>query len=78
MIEVTREPDDFCRKLGIPETFEKCCFCWKSTRFWYAPKDVAVCELCASASDPDDVPDKETWCKQADRREKKGKLVCRS
>ena len=46
----------------LPDPGENCCFCFKLTRFWYQPKDVAVCPSCASDHTPDDVPSKMMWC----------------
>ena len=60
MIEVIRENFDAA---GGPPVFENCCFCRTSTAFWYLPKDVAVCPQCAEIANPEDVPDKETWCR---------------
>lgn len=60
-IEVTQEPPS-------SEPSERCCFCWQRTRFWYEPKDVAVCPICAEASNPDDVPAKVAWCEEHARR----------
>lgn len=44
------------------EVAERCCFCRKPTRFWFAPKDVAVCSSCAVEALPDAVPSKAEWC----------------
>lgn len=59
MIEVVREDPE-------PSSFEveNCCFCRRSTPFWYREKDVAVCVECAGHASPEDVPDKETWCRR--------------
>ena len=40
---------------------EPCAFCATPTRFWFAPKDVAVCESCACLHDAGDVPSKRDW-----------------
>lgn len=40
---------------------EHCCFCRARTRFWYAKKDVAVCQACAKIHPASDVPTKEEW-----------------
>ena len=49
-------PDD-----GGPP-YEHCCFCFKTAKHWYAPKDVAVCIECAETHEPAEVPNKEEWC----------------
>lgn len=54
MIRLT--PDD----IGPP--YEHCCFCFRPSKYWYAPKDVAVCTECAETRSPADVPSKEDWC----------------
>jgi len=59
MIDVEHEPSD-------DPAVERCCFCRKGTRYWYKPRDVACCQKCAKKAEPEDVPDKKTWC----RREK--------
>jgi len=41
---------------------EHCCFCFRPTAHWYAPKDVAVCISCAEVRDPAEVPTKAQWC----------------
>lgn len=56
MIEVSLEPNDFRSFVA-----ENCCLCGNPTRYWYVPKDVACCQLCAKKACPDDVPDKTTW-----------------
>ena len=40
---------------------ERCCLCRKPTRFWYTPKDVALCEACATTATPAALPTKEAW-----------------
>lgn len=57
MISVTEEPKE------IPSWWERerCCFCRERTRFWYVPKDVAVCDRCAKHADASDVPSKKEW-----------------
>jgi hypothetical protein len=56
MIKVTEEPDEDW------DVRENCCFCFGATRFWYEPKDVAVCPACAEGRAPEEVPSKENWC----------------
>lgn len=43
------------------ELAEKCTFCEKPTKYWYTPKDVAVCPNCAETHNPQDVPTKREW-----------------
>lgn len=62
-IEITREPMMF---RDAPN--EQCCFCWRPTQFWHTPKDVAVCPSCAQTHEPEEVPDKKTWCAEARKR----------
>lgn len=59
-IPLTREDDDVWPAPAYP--LEHCCFCGSRTRFWYTPKDVAVCPDCAQSHDASDVPSKEEWC----------------
>lgn len=40
---------------------ESCAFCNAPTRYWYVPKDVAVCPSCAEKHEPADVPCKRQW-----------------
>ncbi len=40
---------------------EPCAFCCKPTRYWYTPKDVAVCQACAEIHTPEEVPSKRDW-----------------
>lgn len=56
MIQVSAEPPEM--KRFTPET---CCFCKQPTRFWYTPKDVACCPICAQIHSPEEVPSKEEW-----------------
>ena len=53
MIEVTHDGES-----GIGEA---CCFCRRSTHYWYTTKDVAVCQACAEIAEHKDVPTKKTW-----------------
>lgn len=49
-------------KDDAPDPGEHCCFCYRLTRFWYEPKDVAVCQSCADTHEPSEVPTKAIWC----------------
>lgn len=49
------------------EPAEPCCFCSAPTRYWFAPKDVAVCQACAEKREADEVPSKREWL-NANRR----------
>lgn len=40
---------------------EPCAFCKMPTRYWYAPKDVAVCQTCAEVKSEAEVPSKRDW-----------------
>lgn len=40
---------------------ENCCFCRTSTKYWYVPKDVAMCPDCAKEALAEEVPDKLDW-----------------
>jgi hypothetical protein len=40
---------------------EPCAFCSRPTRYWFTPKDVAVCLICALAHEAADVPSKKEW-----------------
>jgi hypothetical protein len=66
MIEVTHDGT------GPGDPAERCCFCRAATRYWYRPKDVAVCTKCAPHADDADVPAKRIWC----RRERIAMLAC--
>ena len=46
---------------------ERCCMCRAKTRFWYDPKDVAMCEPCAKKTKHEDVPSKAEWCEKEHR-----------
>jgi len=59
MIVVIREPID----LGGPP-YECCAFCNEPTPYWYEPKDVAVCPICAEKVEDADVPSKMDWFKR--------------
>lgn len=54
-IEVTHD--------GEPEwsPAESCAFCTRPTRYWFTPKDVAVCLICAKYHEADEVPSKKEW-----------------
>lgn len=56
-IPVTHDQDEI--NDGISE---RCCFCRAPTRYWYLPKDVAVCPDCAPYAKAEDVPAKREWC----------------
>ena len=56
MIKVKHEPMDL---MEAPP--EKCFRCGCETRFWYEPKDVAVCRECAKSLGASDVPSKAQW-----------------
>lgn len=43
---------------------EPCAFCKTPTRYWYKPKDVAVCPGCAAKKKAEDVPSKREWLNQ--------------
>lgn len=65
MIPVTIEPESLTQ-FGS----ENCCFCYKVTKFWYEPKDVAVCVNCATTHSVDQVPTKKAWCEAVRKRAK--------
>jgi hypothetical protein len=67
-LPVIQEPGDFT---GQPA--EHCCLCRAHTRFWYQPKDVALCLTCAEAAADTDIPSKADWC--AKERELSPQLV---
>jgi predicted amidophosphoribosyltransferase len=46
------------------EVQERCCMCRKPTRYWYKPKDVAVCPECAKHTSPGQLPSKSDWIKK--------------
>lgn len=64
MVKVTKEPEEF----GPP--LEPCSICYERTKFWYVPKDVALCQRCAKTAKPDDIPSKERWCANVEQ------LIC--
>lgn len=55
MIEVTHDKEPS----WAPK--ELCAFCHRPTRYWYTPKDVAVCAACAETHSVEDVPSKRDW-----------------
>lgn len=63
MIPIEHEPDDFESQMWFGPNEENCCFCFAGTRYWHKAKDVAVCPECADNHEPEEVPDKETWCR---------------
>jgi hypothetical protein len=54
-IKVTMDED------GPQTVKERCALCGAPTDFWYLPKDVAVCQCCATNVMADQVPDKKVW-----------------
>jgi len=58
MLKLTQEPEN-------SGPYEDCCFCQKPTNLWFTPKDVAVCRSCGDDHEPEDVPSKEEWIRQA-------------
>lgn len=40
---------------------ERCAICTTPTRFWFASKDVPVCQECAKTVTENDVPNKQAW-----------------
>lgn len=55
MISLTHDGSSF------PEPAERCCFCRTPTRYWFQPKDVAVCQDCAEHMTVAEVPTKDEW-----------------
>lgn len=47
---------------GENDVRERCAFCRAKTRYWFAPKDVAVCLACSEIKNARDVPTKRDWC----------------
>jgi hypothetical protein len=43
------------------EPQEPCALCTRPTNYWYAPRDVAVCQECAKTASVADVPTKRDW-----------------
>ena len=43
------------------EVRERCCMCRAHTNYWYAPKDVALCQVCAKTTDRASLPTKAEW-----------------
>lgn len=59
-LQVTKEPSGtLCS--GV---MERCCLCRAETRFWFTPKDVALCEDCSKAAEAKDIPSKADWFKK--------------
>lgn len=56
MVSVTPEPAGL-EAFGI----EHCCVCDQPTKFWYTPKDIALCPSCAQIAVADALPCKENW-----------------
>jgi hypothetical protein len=46
---------------GPDDVRERCAFCRAKTRYWFAPKDVAVCPTCAEIKTASQVPTKRDW-----------------
>jgi hypothetical protein len=46
---------------GRFDPVENCGICRQKTRYWYRPKDVAVCPECAKTRMPTEVPSKSEW-----------------
>lgn len=63
-IKVVKEPFD-------GPAVEPCALCWTPTKYWYEPKDVAVCPTCSQVATYEKVPDKEIWLDKVDRFLKK-------
>lgn len=55
MITVTHDQEP------ASEPAEPCAFCKAPTRYWFKPKDVAVCPSCAELRTADEVPCKRDW-----------------
>lgn len=70
MVSVTPEPPGL-EPFGI----ERCCVCDVPTKFWYTPKDVALCKPCAANAQEADLPAKPEW--MADQRRRHPPLVAR-
>lgn len=43
------------------EVQERCCLCRTKTRYWYTPKDVALCQQCAQTATAKEIPTKREW-----------------
>jgi hypothetical protein len=46
---------------GRADPAENCAFCHGKTRYWYTPRDVAVCPTCAAFRSVSEVPTKAEW-----------------
>lgn len=57
-IVIEQEPD------GAGPPYERCCFCWKPTKWWHPSKDVAVCPPCSETHSASQIPPKKDWCNQ--------------
>jgi len=47
---------------GARDIKENCCACYAKTSYWYTPKDVALCKICAAGKTHDEIPSKQEWC----------------
>ena len=41
--------------------YEQCCICGIKTRYWYDPRDVALCTTCAKTAKSSEIPTKIKW-----------------
>lgn|GEM_PF-3090729 len=55
MVDVTHD--------GTPKWWpaENCCVCRTPTRFWFTPRDVALCPPCAETATESSLPTKTEW-----------------
>ncbi len=65
-VRVQREPNT----TPFSEVAENCCRCRMPTRYWYTPKDVALCLTCATMVKPSDIPSKAQWLRTERATEK--------
>lgn len=67
MVEVVLEPSE----TPLPNwPLENCALCFKPTRYWYEPKDIALCQSCAKTAEAEALPSKVEWCTQVRERMK--------
>lgn len=57
-VRVTHEPPDAYPGAWV---LERCCVCRKQTRYWFTPKDIALCLDCAETATPESLPTKDEW-----------------